>query len=144
MSVVDPVSSSQAHRRSMRVVAAGLAAGIAVLYLVLFLILLPHLAETDNPAPVFAVLAVSYAVLSLLLAKRDERLLHVVGAVVQAFLVGGYVWLFASSAVAHDEWFFLEHLLLGVVTAVAQVVLGVVLVGLARSGGPTRARSPDG
>ena len=128
----------------MRFVASGIAALVAVLNLVLFLVLLPHLAETDNPVAVFAVLAVAYAVLSLLLAKRDERAILVVAAGVQALLVTGYVVLFASSAVAHDEWFFLEHLLSGVVIAVAQVVLGVLLVGLARSGGRSRTRSPDG
>ena len=144
MSVVNPVSTPVLHRRSMRFVAAGIAAAVAFLYLVLFLVLLPRLTETDNPAPVFAVLAVAYAVLSLLLAKREERVLLVVGAVVQAFLVGGYLWLFAGSALADDEWFFVEHLLLGVAIAVAQVVLGVLLVRLARSGGPTPSRSADG
>ena len=128
----------------MRFVASALAALVAVLYVVLFLVLLPHLAEPDDPVAAFAVLAVAYAVLSLLLATREERVLHVVGAVVQAFLVTGYVWLFAVSALAHDDWFFLEHLLPGVVIAVAQLVLGVLLVGLARSGGRSHRRSPEG
>lgn len=142
MSVLSPVSARPARRRSTRYVAAGIAAGVAALYLVLFLVLLPHLQEPDNPAPVFGALAVAFGVLSVLLARRDGRRLHVVGAVVQLFLVVGYAWLFASSAAAGDEEFFLDHLLLGVVIAVAQMVLFVLLVLLVRSGGPARGSDP--
>jgi hypothetical protein len=139
MSVLNPVGAPPARRRSMRFVAAGIAAGVAVLYLVLFLVLLPHLSEADNPAPVFAVLALVYAVGVWLLARRDSRRLDLVGAVLQLLLVGGYAWFFVSSAAADDEQFFLDHLLFGVVISVAQVALAVLLVLLARSGGAAQA-----
>ena len=142
MSVVSPEGAPDARRRSTRFVGAGIAAGIAVLYLVLFLVLLPHLSEPDNPAPVFVVLAVVYAVGALLLARRDTKRLDVVGAFVQVLLVGGYLWLFASSAAHDEEEFFVDTLALGVVINLAQIVLAVLLVVLARSpGSPGSARA---
>lgn len=144
MSVLSPVGAPPARRRSTRFVAAGIAAGVAVLYVVLFLVLLPHLSETDNPAPIFAVLALVYAGLAWLLARRDSRRLHVVGAVVQLLLVGGYAWFFASSAAANDAQFFVDHLLLGVVIGLAQVALAVLLVLLARSGGASHETGAAG
>ena len=137
MSVLNPVEPPVERRRSRRLVAAGIAAGVAALYLVLFLVLLPHLQETDNPAPAFAALAVVYAVGTWLLARHDARWVHVVGAVLQALLVAGYVWLFASSADAGDDEFFVDHLAFGLVISAAQLVLLVLLVVLARTGGAT-------
>lgn len=145
MSVLSPVGAPPARRRPTRLVAAGIAAGVAVLYLVLFLVLLPHLSESDNPAPIFAVLALAYAVGAWLLARRDSRRLDVVGAVAQLLLVAGYAWFFASSAAADDEQFFLDHLLFGVVITAAQVVLAVLLVLLTRLGGAVqKAGAADG
>lgn len=147
MSVLNPVESSASPRRSTRLVAAGIAAVVAVLYLVLFLVLLPHLRETDNPAPVFAALALLYAVGAALLWRRDARWVHVVGAGIQVFLLAGYLWLWSSSAAEGDEQFFLDHLVLGVTVAAAQVALFALLVVLARShdevaaGGSTGAPS---
>jgi hypothetical protein len=135
MSVLNPLEPTVERRRSRRLVAAGTAAGVAVLYLVLFLVLLPHLHETDNPAPAFAALAVVYLVGTWLLARRDARWVQVVGAVLQALLVAGYVWLFASSADAGDDQFFVDHLAFGLVITAAQLALLVLLVLLARTGG---------
>lgn len=145
MSVTNPPTTPTTDRPApARYLAAGIAAGIGVLYVALFLALLPHLRETDNPAPVFLVLAVVYAAGALLVLARDSRVLHLVGVGVQVFLVAGYVWLWASSASAGDDAFFRDHLALGLVITAAQVVLAVLLVLLARSSPATPGRDTDG
>ena len=142
MSVLDPSTVHETRRRAVRLVAAGVAAVVAVLYLVLFVVLLPHLHETDNPAPAFAALALLYAVGAVLLWRLDARWVHVVGAVIQAVLVAGYLWLWSSSAAEGDQQFFLDNLAFGITVTAAQVALFAMLVLLARprdeeaAGGP--------
>lgn len=144
MSVTNPPTTpTTGGPTTARYVAAGVAAGIGVLYVVLFLVLLPHLRETDNPAPAFLVLAVVYAAGALLVLGRDSRVLHLVGVGVQVFLVAGYVWLWSRSAAEGDDTFFRDNLALGVVITAAQVVLAVLLVLLARSSPPTAGRDAD-
>jgi hypothetical protein len=143
-----PEQHREQARGTTKLAAASVTAAVAILYLALFLVLLPHLHETDNPAPAFAALAVLYAVGAVLLWRLDARWVHVVGAVVQAFLVAGYLWLWSSSAAAGDQQFFLDHLALGVVITAAQVALFAMLVLLAwprdeeAAGGSTGA--PEG
>lgn len=145
MGVTNPETRSTTRRPTPTTyLAAGVAAGVAILYLVLFLVLLPHLEETDNPAPVFLVLAVLYAAGVLLILWRDSRVLNLVGVGVQVFLVAGYVWLWASSAAQDDDEFFWDHLALGLVITAAQVVLAVLLVQLARSSSRPGHRNPTG
>lgn len=148
MSVTNPANTSPTpgHPTPMRYVAAGLAAGIAALYVGLFLVLLPHLHETDNPAPVFLALAVLYAVGVVLTGWRHSRLLDLVGVGVQVFLVAGYGWILVRSAQEGGDSFFWDTLAFAVVIVAAQVVLGALLVALARSRDSSReqGRSPLG
>jgi len=141
MSVTNPAHATRATGRPTpaRYLAAGLAVGVAVVYVALFLVLLPHLHETDNPAPVFLALAVLYALGAVLTVWRQSRLLDLVGVGVQVFLVAGYAWIFVRSAQEGDDSFFWDNLAFAVVIIAAQVVLGVLLVALARSGDPSRA-----
>lgn len=148
MSVTNPAHATRitGHPSAARYVATGLAAGIAVLYVGLFLVLLPHLHETDNPAPVFLALAVLYAVGAVLTVWRRSPRLDLLGVGVQVFLMAGYAWIFVGSAQEGDDSFFWDNLAFAVVILAAQVVLGVLLVALARSGFSSRdeGRSPLG
>ena len=78
------------RRKALRRVAALLSEAVAALYLVVFFIQLPHMHETDNPAPVFVSLALVYVVGAVLLALRDLPWVHWSGAAVQVVIIGHF------------------------------------------------------
>jgi len=142
---VDAVTSGPAgerqaaprSRRVIRITTATLAALASALYVVVFLVQLPHLREPDNPAPVYAALAVVYAT-GAVLGWWDRRVLHWVGAAVQAVLLGLFFWILAELYGHGEESFILDMLWLAVAITALQVVLLVLLVRLAL----TARRSP--
>jgi len=117
-------------RRVIRIVTAALAALAAALYVVVFLVQLPHLREPDNPAPVYVALAVVYAT-GAILGWRDRRVLHWVGAAVQAVLLALFFWILSELYGHGDESFILDMFWLAVAITALQVVLLVLLVRLA-------------
>ncbi|MHA6512935.1 hypothetical protein [Tessaracoccus sp. Z1128] len=130
-------------RRRLRLAAAFLAGIIAVLYVTVFFIQLPHLREADNPAPLYAFLAVAYAVGAGLLVLRDNRLLHGVGAGIQVLVVGGFVWLFVELSRHGEESFVLDMLWLAVSINALQIVLfGILAVLVAGRPDSLQARLP--
>lgn len=116
-----------ARRRGIRFLAGALAGAVAVLYAIVFFVQLPHLHETDNPAPLYAFLAVVYAVGAGLVVLRDAPLLHGVGAVLQLFLIAGFFWLLGELYRHGEESFILDMLGLAIaITAIQVVLLGLL------------------
>lgn len=120
-----------ARRRTVRWVAAALAAVLAVLYLVVFFVQLPHLHETDNPAPVYAALAVVYVIGAVLLVVRDASILQWIGVAVQGVLLALFFWLLSELYAHGDQGFILDMLALAVAINTGQVILAGLLAYLA-------------
>ncbi len=116
------------QRRTLRLTGAALAAGAAALYVVVFFVQLPHLHETDNPAPAYIALALVYAAGATLLAIRDDPLAQWAGAAVQAILIVAFFWLLALLYREGDQQFILDMAFLAVtITAIQFVLLGLLL-----------------
>lgn len=76
---------SEGRRRTIRLCAAGLSLVVAGLYLVLlFLVADAERGRGENTYGAYLFLSVPYVVGGVLLARLDNRLLYVLGAVVQA------------------------------------------------------------
>lgn len=120
-----------ARRRTLRWVAAALAGVLSGLYLVVFFVQLPHLHETDNPAPVYAALAVVYVIGAVLLVVRDASILQWIGVAVQVVLVGLFFWLLLKLYENGDQGFILDMLALAVAINTGQMILAGVLAYLA-------------
>lgn len=118
---------------TVRIVAGALAAVAAALYVVVFFVQLPHMHETDNPAPAYLVLAALYAAGAVLIALRDVAVVHWVGAAVQVVLVGMFFWLLAGLYREGDESFILDMAALAIAITAIQVVLLGLLTYLAVS-----------
>ena len=113
-------------RRTLRIATVALTATVAALYLAVFLVQLPHLHETDNPAPLYAFLAVVYLAGAALVALRDTRAVLLIGLLIQALLLAGFTWLLALLIREGDQGFLTD--MLGLVIAV--IAAQVLLVGL--------------
>jgi hypothetical protein len=127
------VREVRSAHRTVRIVAGALAAVAAALYVVVFFVQLPHMHETDNPAPAYLVLAALYAASAVLIALRDVAVVHWVGAAVQVVLVGMFFWLLAGLYREGDESFILDMAALAIAITAIQVVLLGLLTYLAIS-----------
>jgi len=136
--VSSPTSAGPPGARGLlRIVTAALVAVVAVLYLAVFLVQLPHLHETDNPAPLYAFLAVVYLAGAVLVALRDTRPVLLLGLLVQALLLGGFTWLLVLLIREGDQGFLTDMLGLVIAVTAGQVVL-VGLFSYLLAGAPRR------
>lgn len=126
---VGPVNG--ARRTTIRNVTAVLTFVVSALYVAVFFVQLPHIRETDNPAPAYLALAVGYAIAAILLARRDNRSVQWAGAGVQVVLLGLFFWILVGLYRHGDELFILNMLGLVVPIIAVQVVLLVLLSYLA-------------
>ena len=110
--------------RALTVVLLG---AVAVLYAVVFLIQLPHLSETDNPAPVYAVLALAYLGFAVLAALVDTTRLVWALAAVQVLVIAMFGWSVGMLYREGDEAFILDLRWLAIAVTALQVVLVAVL-----------------
>lgn len=131
---------SGSTRRRLRLAAALVAAVVAALYVAVFFVQLPHIDELDNPAPVYLVLALVYAVGAALLATIDKSVLHWLGAGVQAALIGLFLWLLVGLYANDEESFILDMAGLAIAVTACQVALLGLLPYLA----VTTPRPPTG
>ena len=122
----------------LRTLTVVLLAAVAVLYAVVFAVQLPHLSEPDNPAPIYAVLALGYLALAVVAARVDTLRLIWVLLGIQVLLVALFGWSVGMLYSEGDEAFILDMQWL----AVAVTLVQVVLIGLlAYRGAKARAVS---
>lgn len=134
MVISGDLQAPESTRRTIRTAAAVLTGLVAVLYVVVFFVQLPHIQETDNPAPAYLFLAALYVVGTLLLARRDSATLQWVGAAVQVVLVALFFGLLALLYREGDESFVLDMAPLAIAVTGAQVVLLGLVAYLAATG----------
>ncbi|KAB7745317.1 hypothetical protein GA707_05110 [Nostocoides sp. F2B08] len=122
----------------LRTLTVVLLAAVAVLYAVVFAVQLPHLSEPDNPAPIYAVLALGYLALAVTAARVDTLRLIWVLIGIQVLVVALFGWSVGMLYREGDEAFILDMQWL----AVAVTLLQVILIGvLAYRGVKARAVS---
>lgn len=126
---MDMTGAEVARRRMIRYAAAGLAAVTAVLYLLIGLHLITVLDgnadQTWGLAP-----AAAYALGAALLVGYDRRLVWILGALLQVFVIYTYFNLAAQRSPAYEVW--------GIAIRVVQFSLLAVLAYLATRPGSER------
>jgi hypothetical protein len=130
--VLTPVSTMQ----PLRLLTIVLLGAAAVLYAAVFAVQLPHLRETDNPAPVYAVLALVYLGLAITAALVDTTRLIWALAAVQGIVLALFFWSVGMVYREGDEAFILDMRWLAISITLIQVILIGVLV--------YRATRPEG
>ena len=126
------------RRTLVRRIAIGLAAGVAALYVAVFFVQLPHMHETDNPAPAYIALALVYIAVAASVALRDVARVLWIGAAVQVILLGLFFWLHALPSEHGDEGFILDMLGLAIAITATQFVILGLLAYLARTSRGTK------
>ena len=128
-------------RGLLRILTTALVAVVAALYLAVFPVQVPHLHETDNPAPLYAFLAVVYLAGAVLVALRDTRPVLLLGLIAQALLLGGFTWLLVLLIREGDQAFLTDMLGLVIAVTAGQVVL-LGLFAYLLAGAPRRGAQP--
>lgn len=118
-----PILATSAPMDPLRTVTVVLLAAVAVLYAVVFAVQLPHLTEPDNPAPIYAVLALGYLALAVIAARVDTLRLIWVLLGIQVLLVALFGWSVGMLYSEGDEAFILDMRWLAVAVTLVQVVL---------------------
>jgi len=122
-------------RRAIRLLAAFVAGGIAVIYFLIgFHVVTVLDANADQTFGLFA--GVAYALGVVLLLAYERRIVWILGAILQVFVIFTYFNLAAQRAPAFEVW--------GILLRIAQFVLLIVLTYLAIRAPQASASSPGG
>ncbi|MGA8048153.1 MAG: hypothetical protein WCA30_18000 [Dermatophilaceae bacterium] len=121
-------SITHAPMHPLRTLTVVLLGAVAALYAVVFAVQLPHLSEPDNPAPIYAVLALGYLALAVTAARVDTLRLIWVLVGIQVLVVALFGWSVGMLYREGDEAFILDmQWLAGAVTLIQVVLIGVLV-----------------
>jgi hypothetical protein len=118
-----PLGWVEAHRRTIRLSAAGLATTIAALYLLIGVKAVAVIDDVEGQPAFGLPAAAAFAVAAILLLVVDRRWLWAIGAILQLLIIVTYVAVAGDRSPQFELW--------GILIRIAQVAFLATLIALA-------------